>query len=125
GVGIFLRGAHGEFLNYFRGEILQEASDPVIRIVGAVDREFVVQARTSTGGDRGDARLRWVGGFDRFRAGHEVSDVGEAARGERESLEVLTGNYALVNGAGQINGLGGDRRSLRLNVHFLGQGCGL
>ena len=39
--------------------------------------------------------------------GTRVSDVGKTACGERESFKVLAGNYALVNGAGQINGLRG------------------
>jgi hypothetical protein len=48
-IGIFIRGANGEFLDGVRRKILQKATDPVIRIVATVDREIVVKSGASTG----------------------------------------------------------------------------
>jgi hypothetical protein len=61
GVSILVRGANREFLEAIRREVLQEAADPVVGVIGAIDGEFVVQTRASTGGDGGDARLGRVG----------------------------------------------------------------
>ena len=44
GVGIFLCGADGEFLDRVGRKILQESADVIVGVVAAVDGEFVVQA---------------------------------------------------------------------------------
>ena len=119
GIGIFLSGLKSEFLNGIRREVLQEAANPVIGIIAAIDGEFVVEAGTASSGDGGDACLSGIGRFDRFSTGNKVSDVGEAARGQREVFEIVTGDYALVNGAGEIDDLRGDGGRLRLNLDGL------
>jgi len=48
-IGIFIRGANGEFLDGVGRKILQKATDPVIRIVATVDGEIVVKSGASTG----------------------------------------------------------------------------
>src|ERR1700682_3713080 len=42
GVSIFVRRAHSKFLNAIGREVLQEAADPVVGVIGAVDGQFVV-----------------------------------------------------------------------------------
>ena len=37
-VGIFIRSAHGKFLNAIGREVLQESSDPIVGVIRAVDR---------------------------------------------------------------------------------------
>ena len=37
GVGVFIGGAHGEFLNAIGRKILQKAADPVVGVVAAID----------------------------------------------------------------------------------------
>jgi hypothetical protein len=119
GVGIFLRGANGEFLNGVGRKILEEAADVVVGVIAAVDGELVVEAGASAGGDGCDAGLGGIGGFDRFGAGSEIGDIGKAARGEREIFKVLAGDDALVNLAGEVHGLRGDGGALRLHVDGL------
>ena len=106
GVGIFIRRAHGKFLNAIGREILQEATDPVVGVVGAVDRQFVVQARASAGRNSGDSRFGRIGRLDRLGSGHKVSDVGEAARRERKSFQVPAADDALMHRTRRVNRLG-------------------
>ena len=113
GVGVFVRRAHGKFLNRVGRKILQKAANPVVGIVAAIDREIVIQARTSAGGNRSDARLGGIGRFDRLGARREIGDVGEAARGERQRLQILAADDSLMHHADQIDGLGRDRGGLR------------
>ena len=119
GIGIFLSGLKGEFLNGIRREVLQEAANPVIGVVAAIDGELVVETGAASGGDGGDARLGGIGRFDGFSSRDKVSDISEAARGERESFEIVACDYALVNGAGEIDDLRGDGGWLGLNAYGL------
>ena len=113
GVGVLLAGADGELLDGVGGEVLEEASDVVVGVVAAVDGELVVEAGAAASGDGGNARLGGVGGLDGLGARGEVGDVGEAARGEREGLEVFGGDDALMDAAGEVDGLGGDGGAVR------------
>jgi hypothetical protein len=108
GVGVLLAGADGELFDGVGRVVLQEAADVVVGVVAAIDGELVVEAGAAAGGDGGDAGLGGVGGLDRLGAGGEVGDVGKAARGQGEGLEVLACGDALVDAAGEIDGLGGD-----------------
>ena len=49
GIGVFLSGSNGKFLNGFRRKILEKAANPVIGIVDAIDGEIVVQAGAAAG----------------------------------------------------------------------------
>ncbi len=118
-VRVFIRGTHGKFLNAIGGEVLQEPANPVVGVVGAVHREFVVQARASPSGDGGDARLGGIGRLDRFGSGHQVSDVGEAACRERKGFQVPAADDALANRTRRVNRLGRDRGRIRLHVDRL------
>src|ERR1019366_9765771 len=97
GFGVFVRRAHGKFLNAIGRKVLQEAADPVVGVVGAVDGELVVQAGASAGGDSSNARLSGIGRFDGLGSGYEVSDIGEAAGRERKSFQVATADHALMH----------------------------
>jgi hypothetical protein len=118
-VGVFVRGADGEFLNTVGREVLQKAADPVVGVVGTIDGELVVQAGAAAGGDRGDAGLGWIGGFNGLGARNQIGDVGEAACRERKRFEVLVRNDSSVDGAGGIHGCSGDGRRTGLDVHGL------
>ena len=79
GVGVFLGGAHGEFLDVIGREVLQESADVVVGIVAAIHGELVVQPGAAAGGNRGDASFGRVGGLDRLGSRGKIGDVGEAA----------------------------------------------
>ena len=118
-VRIRLRGLHGEFPNYIGRKVLQEAADVVVRIVGAVHRELVVQPGASTSGHRGNARLGRVGRLDRLRARHHVGNVSEAAGRQRNGLQVLARNDSSINGIRGIEHLGSDGGRFRLHINGL------
>ena len=122
-VRILLRRLHGEFLDRIRRKILQEAADPIVRVVGAIHGIHIVESGTAAEGDRRDARLRRVGGLHRFGAGNEEGDIGEAAVRQRNGIQILGGNRAAVNGAGGIDRLGDDGGCLPLHIHRL-PACG-
>lgn len=125
GVGVFLRGADGEFLNGIRREILQKASNPVVGVVGTINGEFVVEAGTAAGGNGGDACFGGIRGLDGLRARDQICDVGEAARGERKSFEIAASHYSLMNCARNIHRFGGDGGDFPLNLDLLLNGGGL
>ena len=41
-VGILIRRAHGKFPYAIGREILQKAADPIVGVVGSVDRQFII-----------------------------------------------------------------------------------
>src|SRR5579872_468359 len=124
GVRILLRSFDGKFLDGIRGKVLQETADVVIRIVAAVDVENIVESRTAAEGNCRDARFGGIGRLDGFSAGNEKSDVGKSAMSQGDVFEVLSRHGAAVNGAGDIDWLSGDGRSLGLNRDALLNGSG-
>src|SRR4029077_9650900 len=63
--------------------------------------------------------LRGIRRFHRFGAGGEIGDIGKTAGGERKSLQILAADNSLVDDANQVDGLGGDGGSGRLDVDRL------
>ena len=120
-VRIFLRGAHREFLDGFRREVLQKPADVIIGIVRAIHRKLNVQTGTPTEGNGGDARLGGIGGLYRLSSGNEIGDIGKAASCQRDVLEILCRDGALMHGARGVDGLRRDRRGLALDIHALGE----
>ena len=118
-VGVFIRGAYGKFLNAIGREILQEATDPVVGVVGAIDRQFIVQAGASTGGNGGNARLGGVRWLDGLGSRHKVSDVCKTARRQRKRFEVVAADYASMHRARRINRLRRNRGGNPLHIHRL------
>jgi len=69
-------------------------------------------------------RFGRIGRFYRFGSRREVRNIGEAARGQRQRLQVLPGDDALVNLAGNVDWLGGDGGSVGFDVHRLPNSAG-
>ncbi len=114
-VCIFVRCAHRKFLNAVRREVLQKSADPVVRVVGAIHRKLIVQARTPACRDSGNAGFRGIGRFDRFRPGHEISNIGKASSREWQSLQILTSNDAAPHRARCVNRCGSNRGRVALH----------
>ena len=108
-VRIFLGRPHRKFLHGIRRIILQESPNVVVGVVASIDRKLIVQPRAASRGYCGDARFGGVAGLHWFRAWREVGDIGKAARGQRQRLQVLACNDALVNIASQVDRLLRDR----------------
>ena len=118
-VGVLLRSLHGEFLNRVWREILQEATDIIVRIVAAVDREHVIQSGAAAEGHRRDARLGWVGRLHRHCPRHQIRDVGKTAVSQRNRLQIPRRHNASMHGTSAIDWLGDYGRGLRLHLQFL------
>ena len=117
GVGVGTGGANGKLLDGVHRNVLQEAANPVIGVVGAIHAEFVVESTAATGADGSDARLGGITGLNRLSARRQVGDVGKAARGQRERGKVLTADDDLVHGAGGVHRFGGDAAGAAFDLH--------
>ena len=118
-VRILLRRLDREFLNRVGREILQKAADVIVRVVHAIHGVHVVQTRTSAEADCGDARLGGIRWFHRLCSRNQISDVGEAALGERKRVEIARSHHATVNGACSVERLRSNGRWRCRNVHLL------
>ena len=119
GIGVILRGAHHELLYGVRRVALQKAADEVVIVVAAIHREIHIQPRTAAERNSGDARLRRIRRLDRLGHRTQIRDVGKAAAGQRQRAQVFGSNHCLLDAAGGLNVLAGDRFGARLYLHGL------
>ena len=110
GVGVLLGGLHGEFLDGVGREILQKAANPVVGIVHAVHESALLRPELPP---VETAVMRALVGSE-----GSTGSVPGARYAMLAKLRALSGKVSrssdvtcgLVHGAGQINGLRGDRR---------------
>src|SRR5438477_5788186 len=127
-IRILVSRPHGELLDHFRRKVLQEPADEIVGIISPVDREFIVQSRTSACRYGSNASFRRIGWLHRFCSWRKIGNVGEASLRQRQTLQILPADDPLVHHARQIDWLGrnggvgafdrdGLRRSYRLQTH--------
>jgi hypothetical protein len=104
-VGVFLGSTHVELADSIRRVVLQKASNEIVGVVAAIDGQLVVEAGASARRHGTNARLRGVRWFHRLGPGSEVGNVGKAASGKWQAVEVLRRDDALVNAASEIDAL--------------------
>ena len=107
-----MRGTHDKFLHGFGRIILQEAADEIVVVVSAVHGKIDVEAGAAAERDGGDASLGGIGRFDgRGEWSHE-GNVGEAARGEWNFVQIVGGDDGLYGAAGGVKRIAGERRAV-------------